>query len=126
MSNLFRIWQKSIGKFIPYDLTLENKDVKGDDFARNDSIFHFDTLGNEIFEEDIVEVSNGRRFLVGARNSLQKQSNYILLDGAIGFYFEDLLNKRRYFMYANDKKDRQLKFTKVIGNTWENPELLWN
>ncbi|MDU7339299.1 MAG: YopX family protein [Clostridium sp.] len=79
----------------------------GVEFSHNEQN---ETLGRNIFEGDIVQISSGYSKSTG---------NFLLIwnDEISGFSWKHLSGKQKFF-------DEEIVGMKVIGNRWDNPELL--
>ena len=79
----------------------------GVEFSHNEED---ETLGRNIFEGDIVQISSGYSKSTG---------NFLLIwnEEISGFSWKHLSGKQKFF-------DEEIVGMKVIGNRWDNPELL--
>lgn len=79
----------------------------GVEFSRNEEN---ETLGRNIFEGDIVQISSGYSKSTG---------NFLIFwnDEISGFSWKHLSGKQKFF-------DEEIVGMKIIGNRWDNPELL--
>lgn len=79
----------------------------GVEFSHNEED---ETLGRNIFEGDIVQISSGYSKSTG---------NFLIIwnDEISGFSWKHLSGKQKFF-------DEEIVGMKIIGNRWDNPELL--
>lgn len=77
------------------------------EFSQNEES---ETLGSNIFEGDIVQISSGYSKSAG---------NFLIIwnDEISGFSWKYLSEKQKFF-------DEEIVGMKIIGNRWDNPELL--
>ena len=86
----------------------------------------------DIFEGDIVSVYDKENLFVVkfgtvSRNVQTYDRQSILNLDFNCFYFESLIDGRKYFSITNNHfGERDLKGTVIVGNIFENPELLKN
>jgi len=121
----FRFWNK-IAKRMMYEMPITMEDVGRDlnDIFEEDSdniVFMMDTglkdkNGKEIYEGDIVH------WLV-----FDKEKDRVIVDEKVAVYFDEDF-PGYYVMLKGDAEtlyySRTMKYLEIIGNIYENPELL--
>lgn len=80
-----------------------------------------DKDGKEIYEGDIVKIHK-HNFDYGFKKDEIGQIKFI--DGAFGFYREESKNEYYFNDLATESGYRELEYYEVIGNIYDNPELL--
>lgn len=92
----FEVGPETVGQF-----------TGGVEFSRNEED---ETLGRNIFEGDIVQISSGYSKSTG---------NFLIIwnDEISGYSWKHLSGKQKFF-------DEEIVGMKIIGNRWDNPELL--
>ena len=80
-----------------------------------------DKNGKEIYEGDIVKIHK-HNFDYGFKKDEIGQIKFI--DGAFGFYREESKNEYYFNDLATESGYRELEYYEVIGNIYDNPELL--
>lgn len=89
-----------------------------------------DMCNEEIYEGDVVAVTDeDNKFVIKygkiIRNVVSYDGKQILPLEINGFYFEALDNKKAYFSITNNTcGEHGLQRTWILGNKYENPELL--
>lgn len=143
----FRVWYSKENKmYYPKFYAFENDtitwDWNGGDFAKYSRFYQqftgiLDNQGKELYEEDIVSVYDPYNIFVvkfgkvirdvllyNHKTTFSHKKNYNKLE-LNSFYFESIYDKKAYFSITeNEFGENDLKGTKIIGNTFENPELL--
>jgi len=140
----FRIWDTTNHCFVYSDekegncflikLNGEVTDGNGRHYDETYPIQQFagikDNVGADIYEGDIVKVYDSRNLfqikfgkVTRSVEAHTRKENYLLELNT--FFFESLENKLPFFSIINNERgEHDLKGTRIVGNIFENPELL--
>lgn len=101
------------------------EDFEYNDVTDNVEVMQYTGLkdkdGKEIYEGDIVKIHK-HNFDYGFKKDEIGQIKFI--DGAFGFYREESKNEYYFNDLATESGYRELEYYEVIGNIYDNPELL--
>lgn len=123
----FRAWNKILNRMDNwYDLVDKNlrnifimKDHNGYELMQYTGLH--DKNGKEIYEGDIVKIHK-HSYDYGLKQDEIGQIKFI--DGAFGFYREKTKNEYYFNDLATENGYGELDYYEVIGNVWENGNLL--